>query len=81
MRRGPAAESSYSVPWLVLNSQSGAPNIIRFSSECKEGCTFTVTVQDNGEPGTLDTSDLSVTGTKNEARSPRVISRCNIQFH
>lgn len=65
----------------VLNSQLVAPNTVRFSGECGTGCTFTVTVQDNGEPGTLDTFGLTVTGTKNEVRSLRVISRGNIQFH
>jgi hypothetical protein len=65
----------------VLNSQLIAPNTVRFSGECGAGCTFTVTVQDNGEPGTLDTFGLTVTGTKNEVRSLRVISRGNIQFH
>lgn len=65
----------------VLNSLLIAPNTVRFSGECGAGCTFTVTVQDNGEPGTLDTFGLDVTGTKNEHRSLRVISRENIQFH
>lgn len=65
----------------VLNSQLVAPNAVRFTGECGEGCTFTVTVQDNGEPGLLDTFGLAVTGTKNEVRSLRVISRGNIQFH
>jgi type VI secretion system secreted protein VgrG len=65
----------------VLNSQLVAPNTVRFTGECGTGCSFTVTVQDNGEPGTFDTFSLSVTGTKNEVRSLRVISRGNIQFH
>jgi hypothetical protein len=65
----------------VLNSVLIAPNTVQFSGECGTGCTFTVTVQDNGEPGTLDTFGLDVTGTKNEHRSLRVISRGNIQFH
>jgi Ice-binding-like len=65
----------------VLNSQLVAPNTVRFTGECGAGCTFTVTVQDWGEPGTLDTFGLSVTGTKNETRSLRIISRGNIQFH
>jgi hypothetical protein len=65
----------------VLNSVLIAPNTVKFSGECGTGCTFTVTVQDNGEPGTLDTFGLDVTGTKNEHRSLRVISRGNIQFH
>jgi hypothetical protein len=65
----------------VLNSVLIAPNTVRFSGECGTGCAFTVTVQDNGEPGTLDTFGLDVTGTKNEHRSLRIISRGNIQFH
>jgi hypothetical protein len=65
----------------VLNSVLIAPNTVQFSGECGTGCTFTVTVQDNGEPGTLDMFGLDVTGTKNEHRSLRVISRGNIQFH
>lgn len=65
----------------VLNSQLIGPNAVRFSGECGAGCSFTVIVQDNGEPGTLDMFGLSVTGTKNEVRSLRVISRGNIQFH
>jgi type VI secretion system secreted protein VgrG len=65
----------------VLNSVLIAPNTVQFSGECGVGCTFTVTVQDNGEPGTLDTFGLDVTGTKNEHRSLRVITRGNIQFH
>jgi hypothetical protein len=65
----------------VLNSQLVAPNMVRFTGECGTGCTFTVIVQDNGEPGTLDTFGLAVTGTKNETRSLRIISRGNIQFH
>jgi hypothetical protein len=65
----------------VLNSQLVAPNMVRFTGECGAGCTFTVIVQDNGEPGTLDTFGLAVTGTKNETRTLRIISRGNIQFH
>ncbi len=65
----------------VLNSQLIGPNAVRFSGECGTGCSFSVVVQDNGEPGTLDTFGLSVTGTKNEVRSLRIISRGNIQFH
>lgn len=65
----------------VLNSQLIAPNTVRFTGECGTGCSFTVIVQDFGEPGTLDTFSLAVSGTKNEVRSQRVISRGNIQFH
>jgi hypothetical protein len=73
--------SGLHVDGTVLNSVLIAPNTVQFSGECGAGCTFTVTVQDNGEPGTLDTFGLDVTGTKNEHRSLRVISRGNIQFH
>jgi Ice-binding-like len=65
----------------VLNSVLIGPNTVQFSGECGAGCTFTATVQDNGEPGTFDTFGVTVTGTKNEVRSQRVISRGNIQFH
>jgi len=65
----------------VMNSQLIGPNAVLFSGECGTGCSFSVVVQDNGEPGTLDTFGLSVTGTKNEVRSLRVISNGNIQFH
>jgi hypothetical protein len=44
-------------------------------------CAFTVTVKDNGEPGTTDTFGLTVTGSLTEDRSVRVISNGNIQFH
>jgi hypothetical protein len=61
----------------VGNIVANTSNTLNFGA----GCTFTVTVQDNGEPGTLDTFGLTVTGTKNEVRSLRIISRGNIQFH
>ena len=44
-------------------------------------CAFTVTVLDNGEPGTNDKFGLVVTGDLTENRSFRTISRGNIQFH
>jgi hypothetical protein len=65
----------------VTNSQLIAPNTVQFAGECGAGCTFTVTLQDNGEPDTPDTFGLAVTGTKNEVRSPRPISRGNLLFH
>ncbi|HEX8130662.1 MAG TPA: ice-binding family protein [Pyrinomonadaceae bacterium] len=65
----------------VLNSVLIGTNMVQFSGECGTDCAFTVTVQDVGEPGTFDTFGLTVTGTKNEHRSLRVISRGNIQFH
>jgi hypothetical protein len=58
---------------------------ITFCGSCgpaiKANCDFTVTVLDNGEPGTNDRFCLTVTGDLTEDRSCRVISRGNIQFH
>ena len=65
----------------VTNSQLIAPNTVQFTGECGAGCTFTVMLKDNGETETSDTFGLTVTGTKNEVRSPRPISSGNIQFH
>lgn len=65
----------------VTNSQLIAPNTVQFSGECGTGCAFTVMLKDDGESDTPDTFGLTVTGTKNEVRSPRPISRGNIQFH
>jgi hypothetical protein len=44
-------------------------------------CSFTVTVEDHGEPGRRDELGIRVTGALTEVRSQRVISRGNIQFH
>ena len=44
-------------------------------------CSFSVTVEDNGEPGRNDQFGITVTGGLSEVRSQRVISRGNIQFH
>ena len=40
-----------------------------------------MTVEDHGESGRLDEFGIYVTGGRTEARSQRVISRGNIQFH
>jgi hypothetical protein len=59
----------------------GSPKTVLFSGTCGDGCAFSVTVQDNGEPGTSDQFGVTVTGAVSEVRSQRVISRGNIQFH
>jgi VCBS repeat-containing protein len=41
---------------------------------------FTVTVKDNGEPGTSDTFSISITGSRTSSRSG-TLSKGNIQFH
>lgn len=64
----------------------GSPMTVQFSGACKAkggmpACSFVVTVEDNGEPGTSDELGITVTGGQTESRSQRVISRGNIQFH
>jgi hypothetical protein len=44
-------------------------------------CSFSVTVEDHGEPGRSDQFGMTVTGGLIEVGSQRVISRGNIQFH
>lgn len=44
-------------------------------------CAFSVTVEDNGEPGRNDEFGVRITGDVTETRSQRVIERGNIQFH
>jgi Ice-binding-like len=57
---------------------------VRFSGTCRgssPSCSFSVTVEDHGEPGTIDEFGIAVTGGATEVRSQRVISNGNIQFH
>ena len=42
--------------------------------------SFTVKVQDNGEPGTTDKFSIMITGARTSARSG-VLTQGNIQFH
>lgn len=59
------------------------PKTVLFSGTW-EGGSFFVTVEDHGEPGTIDEFGITVTtatGELSEVRSQRVISRGNIQFH
>ena len=62
----------------------GSPKTVRFSGtwDCSSpACSFSVTVEDHGEPGTSDQFGIAVTGGVTEVRSQRVISQGNIQFH
>jgi hypothetical protein len=60
-------------------------NNATFSGTCTANgatpCSFTVTVQDNGEPGNgVDTFTINVTGTVMESQTG-IIARGNIQVH
>jgi hypothetical protein len=69
---------------VIAINPDGSPKTVRFSGTCDRkgpACAFSVTVEDRGEPGTSDQFGIVVTGTAPEARSQRVISRGNIQFH
>jgi len=59
------------------------PKTVLFSGTWESG-SFFVTVEDHGEPGTIDEFGITVTtatGELSEVRSQRAISNGNIQFH
>jgi len=66
---------------VIAFNADGSPNTVLFSGTCGNGCAFSVTVEDNGEPGINDQFGVTVTGAVSEVRSQRVISVGNIQFH
>lgn len=69
---------------VLSNNTDGTAKLVRFSGMCDNvpACTFSVTVEDNGEPGREDRFGIAiVNGGLVEARSPRVISHGNIQVH
>jgi hypothetical protein len=66
---------------VIAFNSDGSPKTVLFSGSCGNGCSFSVTVEDHGEPGTSDEFGVTVTGTISEFRSQRVISGGNIQFH
>lgn len=66
---------------VIAFNPDGSPKTVLFSGTCGDGCAFSVTVEDHGEPGTSDQFGITVTGAVGEVRSQRVISRGNIQFH
>jgi hypothetical protein len=69
---------------VIAINLDGSPKTVRFSGICGgnlPACSFSVTVEDHGEPGRSDEFGIRVTGALSEVRSQRVISRGNIQFH
>jgi hypothetical protein len=59
----------------------GSAKTVLFSGTCGGNCSFTVIVEDHGEPGTSDEFGVTIIGGVSEVRSQRVISKGNIQFH
>ncbi|HXC47591.1 MAG TPA: ice-binding family protein [Candidatus Sulfotelmatobacter sp.] len=66
---------------VIALNPDGSPKTVLFSGTCGDGCSFTVTVEDHGEPGINDQFGVTVIAPVGEVRSQRVISRGNIQFH
>jgi hypothetical protein len=68
---------------VIAFNSDGSPKTVLFSGTCGDGCAFSVTVEDHGEPGTNDQFGVTVTNGAAvvEFRSQRVISNGNIQFH
>jgi hypothetical protein len=70
---------------VIARNPDASPKTVRFSGTCDgnlPACSFSVTVEDNGEPGRrIDEFGVLVTGGLSEFRSQRVISRGNIQLH
>ncbi len=69
---------------VIAINPDGSPKRVLFSGTCDgsgPACSFSVTVEDHGEPGTSDQFGIAVTGAVSEVRSRRIISRGNIQFH
>jgi len=68
---------------VVIAYADGTPKTVLFSGTCKgvPSCAFSVTVEDHGEPGTIDQFGITVIGGVSEVRSQRVINNGNIQFH
>ena len=69
---------------VVTINPDGSPKMVRFSGTCKDGssCTFSVTVEDNGEPSVDDRFGITIVGSSaDETTSDRVVRNGNIQFH
>jgi hypothetical protein len=66
---------------VIAFNPDGSPKTVLFSGTCGDNCAFSVTVQDNGEPGINDQFGITVSGAVSEVRSQRLISSGNIQFH
>ncbi|HUE86886.1 MAG TPA: ice-binding family protein [Vicinamibacterales bacterium] len=69
---------------VVTLNPDGSPKMVRFSGTCLNGptCTFSVTVEDNGEPPFNDRFGIAVVGSgTDETTADRRIRNGNIQFH
>jgi hypothetical protein len=69
---------------VIAINPDGSPKTVLFAGTCRgssPSCSFFVTVEDHGEPGTFDELGIAVSGGPTEVRSQRVISKGNIQFH
>lgn len=69
---------------VVTLDGDGVADMVRFSGTCREGpkCTFSVVVEDNGEPAVDDRFGITVVGSAaDETTAARVIKNGNIQFH
>lgn len=69
---------------VVTINPDGTPKMVRFSGTCLNGptCTFSVTVEDNGEPAVDDRFGIAVVGSGlDETTADRVVKNGNIQFH
>ena len=69
---------------VIAINPDGSPKTVRLSGTCDRSgpaCSFSVTVEDHGEPGRNDRLGIAVTGAVSEVRSQRIISQGNIQFH
>jgi hypothetical protein len=66
---------------VTVTNEDGSADTVQFSGTSGGNSFFTVTVQDNGEPGRTDQFGITVTGALTEVRSQRVISKGNIQLH
>ena len=76
-------EGSVTAIAVIAVYPDGTPQTVRFSGTCggTPACSFSVTVEDRGEPGTADRFSVTVSSGTSEVRSSRTISRGNIQFH
>jgi len=69
---------------VIAINPDGSPKTVRFSGVCAgsgPACSFSITVEDHGEPGRDDQLGIAVTGVVSEVRSQRILDGGNIQFH
>ena len=69
---------------VVTLNADGSPDAVRFSGTCRNSatCTFSVVVEDNGEPAVDDRFGIVVVGSEaDESTASRVVNNGNIQLH